>query len=336
MGAPSEQRILEYLRSLNSPQLAGDLYIWRERANASAARIGVATDQSRMLLKLYSPETTEEALREIAGLRLGGGIRLAPTLILADEQRGLLGVPAVLLEYTSNETLEGVALDEGQLEQWLFLLIMLHHLPPKQVSNPSSMSADPLVWWQRNGAAWSVCQQHYAGPAYARMLDALTKLRVIVEVHLNAHRDLWSAIARRPCHGNPTPGHLVRSDGRLILADWGGFGLGDPAMEIARAATLAALAGELNAERYARLQSQYIEGVRDLQDETLSKRAEVFTSALPLGFAITALSLLSEQRGEERTRGIAQITRALQWVQNALGVRIGEPPDLLRPLMGDS
>ena len=163
MGAPSEQRVLEYLRSLNSPRLAGELSIWREQADASAARIGVATDQGRLLLKLYAPQATEEATREIAGLRLGGGIRLAPALILVDEQRGLLGGPAVLLDHTGHETLEGIALDDDQLKQWLFLLLMLHHLPPDQVSVPSSMSADPLVWWQRSAAAWTACQQIYAG-----------------------------------------------------------------------------------------------------------------------------------------------------------------------------
>jgi thiamine kinase-like enzyme len=296
----------------------------------------VATEQGRLLLKLYSPEGAEEATREIAGLRLGGGIRLAPTLILVDEQRGLLGGPAVLLEHAGDETPEGVALDDEQLKQWLFLLLMLHHLPPDQVGVASSMSADPLVWWQRSAAAWAACRQIYAGPTHARLLDALTKLRVVAEVHLNAHRDLWSDVARRPCHGNPTPGHLVLSDGRLILTEWGGFGLGDPAMEIARAATLAALAGEINAAQYARFQAQYVEGVRDLRDEALAKRAEVFTSALPLGFAVTALTVLGEQRGEERTRGIAQIARALQWVQNALGVRVGEPSELLRPLTDGS
>jgi thiamine kinase-like enzyme len=336
MGAPSEQRVLEYLRSLNSPRLAGDLYIWREGADADATRIGVATDAGRMLLKLYTSEAEAAATREIAGLRLGGGIRLAPTLVQVDDQHGLLGGPAVLQEYAGRETLEGVALNDDQLKQWLFLLLMLHHLPSEQVGMPSTMSADPLVWWQRGAAAWTACQHAYTGPRYARLLDALSKLRVITEIHLTAHRTLWEGITRRPCHGNPTPGHLVRSDGRLILVEWDGFGLGDPAMEIARAATLAALAGEINATQYARLQSKYIEGMRDLRDEALSQRADVFTSALPLGFAITALALLVEQRGEERARAVRQITRALQWAQNALGVRQGEPSELLRPLVDGS
>ncbi len=332
MGVPSEQRVLEYLRSLNCPRLEGDLYTWRVTADTSVVCIGVASDHGRFLLKLYRQEAVDEAKREIAGLRLAGGIRLGPALVTVDEQRGLLDGPALLVEYTGRETLEGAKLGDDDLKQWLFLLLMLHHLPPDQVSIPSSMSSDPLVWWQRGEAAWTACRQLYAMPRYARLLDALSKLRVIAEVHLGAHRELWSDVARRPCHGNPTTGHLVRTDGRLLLVEWGGFGLGDPAMEIARAATLAALAGEVSANQYALLQAQYAEGVRDLRDATLSQRADVFTSALPLGFAIAALHLLSEQQGEARTRSISQIARALQWVQNALGVRVGEPSDLLRPL----
>jgi hypothetical protein len=164
------------------------------------------------------------------------------------------------------------------------------------------------------------------------VLGALTQLHVITGVHLNAHKDLWAAVPWRPCHGNPVPAHVARAHDHLVLTEWSSFGLGDPALEVARVAGLAALTGELSGEQYRTFLAQYAGGMRDAPDATLRERMDVFASVLPLGFCFIALGLLAGQHGRERAHTLEQLTRALQWAQNALGVRVGDPAELLRPL----
>ncbi|MGZ3584202.1 MAG: hypothetical protein ACXWP6_16360, partial [Ktedonobacterales bacterium] len=76
-------------------------------------------------------------------------------------------------------------------------------------------------------------------------------------------------------------------------------------------------------------------GMRDLRDTTLENRLHIFASVLPLGFCFVVLRLLA-QRGAlspaERERSIAQVRRALMWIQDTLGVEVGDPEKLLAPL----
>jgi hypothetical protein len=329
MASPSEQQIVEYVRSLGLPELEGDLRVRREAAEFAGTRFAVESSRGRYTLKLYEREAVDEAQREIAGLRLGASVGLAPDMLLAIEPRRGVDGAMVLLEDVGRNTLEGVALDDALMQRWLFLLLTLHHLPPDAATMPSSTSADPLVWWQRNQPAWNACKATYA--EQKSLLEGLSQLHVIAGVHLEAHKELWEGLGR-PCHGNPVPARIARAGERLLFTEWGSFGLGDPAFEIARAAGVTALTGELNGPQYWRFVGQYVEGMRDLRDAALQQRVDVFASVVPLGFSFAALLLIRDQRGETRRRTLGQIARALQWVQNALGVRIGEPEELLRPL----
>ena len=332
MAELSERQVTEYLRLLALPELAGPLRLRREPAEFDGLCFAVETERVRYLLKRYDPAAAEEALREAAGLRLGGGIGLAPELLRVEEDVRALGGPVVLVEDVGHATLAVGQLDDAALQGWLFLLLTLHHLPPETTTVISSMSADARTWWQRSQPAWNDCKARYADPRYALLLGALTQLHIIIGVHLDAHKDQWAAAPRRPCHGNPVPEHVARAHDHLVLTEWGSFGLGDPALEVARVAGLGALTGELSGEQYRTFLAQYAGGMRDAPDGTLRERIDVFASALPLGFGFIALGLLAGQHGKERARTLDQLARALQWTQNALGVRVGEPAELLRPL----
>lgn len=120
-----------------------------------------------------------------------------------------------------------------------------------------------------------------------------------------------------------------------MLVEWDSFGLGDPAMEVGRACALAVLSGELSSGQYVRFVSDYLDGARDLGDRTLEERLRTFASVLPLGFCFTVLRMLGQDDhmpSSERERYVEQVGRALIWIQDALGVEIGEPHSLLASL----
>ena len=300
----------------------------------------VARDASGALdIHIYPPSEREMARREEAGLRLGSAVGLAPALVFAGEVGPGSGVEPgsrlIIAQAPHGETLGHRQLSDAELGSWLFLLLTLHHLRPAMASQPSSMSADLSAWWARIQPAWEACRAAYSVPAFAPLLRALSQLHAITQVRIETNRALWEGMTRRPCHGNPAPGHLVSEGGRLTLTEWSGFGLGDPAIEVARVGALAALSGELTGEQYTRFVADYLDGVRDLRDTTLEERLRIFASVAPMGFTLTALATLAQPGAipaTARRSVIEQLSRSLTWSQNTLGVEIGPPATLLAPL----
>jgi len=300
----------------------------------------VARDASGVLdIHLYPSSEREMARREEAGLRLGSAVGLAPALIFAGEVGGEPGMEpgawAIIAQEPRGESLGQRPLTDAEIDGWLFLLLTLHHLRPAMASQPSSMSADLSAWWARIQPAWETCRAAYGATAFAPLLRGLSQLHAITQVRIETNRALWEGVTRRPCHGNPAPGRLANDGGRLTLTEWSGFGLGDPAIEVARVGALAALSGELSSQQYVRFVAAYLDGMRDLRDTTLEERLRIFASVAPMGFTLTALAALAQPGAIPKAarRGlIAQVARSLTWCEDTLGVEIGEPSELLAPL----
>jgi thiamine kinase-like enzyme len=288
-------------------------------------------------IHLYPASEREAARREEAGLTLGSAVGLAPALAYAGAAGPGYepGAWLIIAQQPRGEPLGRRPLSDAEVDGWLFLLLTLHHLRPDMAAQPSSMSADLSAWWARNQPAWETCRASYAGPATQPLLRGLTQLHAITQVRIETNRGLWAGVERRPCHGDPSPGRLVKDGARLTLTEWGGFGLGDPAIEVARVAALAALADELSSAQYSHFIAAYLAGMRDLRDTTLEERLRLFASVAPMGVTLAALAALA-QPGAVQPRArrglLAQVARALIWSQEALGVQIGAPAALLAPL----
>lgn len=309
----------------------------REQRFVARGQAGEALD-----IHLYPASEREMARREAAGLKLGGAVGLAPALIFAGEETPRHPTPGldpgawlIVAEPPRGESLGQRPLTEAEIDGWLFLLLTLHHLRPTMAEQPSSMSADLSAWWARIQPMWEACRASYAAPPFAPLLRGLGQLHAIAQVRVETNRELWEGMTRRPCHGNPAPGRLAKQGDRLTLTEWSGFGLGDPAIETARVGALAALSGELTSAQYTRFIAAYLDGMRDLRDATLERRLQMFASVAPIGIALTALATLAQPGAvpPAARRGVlTQISRALLWSQDALGVAIGDPAGLLAPL----
>ena len=162
----------------------------------------------------------------------------------------------------------------------------------------------------------------------------LQRLHAIAGVRIQTHHDLWQGIQRRPCHGNPVPAYLVQDGTRLALVEWDGFGLGDPAIEVGRTAALAALSGELNGDQYIRFMSDYLDGMRDVRTPRWksacgsSPQCCHWASASPCWTCWHA----SPSQRTSASAFLEQVARALLWVEDTMGVEVGDPTVLLAPL----
>ena len=310
----------------------------REQRFVARGQAGEALD-----IHLYPASEREAARREAAGLTLGSAVGLAPALVFTGEAtptpgpaQGLEpGAWLIVAETPRGEPLGQRPLSDADIDGWLFLLLTLHHLRPTMAEQPSSMSADLSAWWARIQPMWETCRAAYGAPPFAPLLRTLGQLRAIAQVRVETNRALWEGVTRRPCHGDPAPARLVKQGTRLTLTEWSGFGLGDPAIETARVGALATLSGELTSAQYTRFITAYLDGMRDLRDTTLDERIRIFASVAPIGFALTALATLAHPGAvpPAARRGVlTQVSRALLWSQDALGVAVGDPTALLAPL----
>ncbi len=331
----SEAQVAEYLRQHPLADSSEPAAVQREPADFSGQRFRVSAGKTQCILNRYEPSAVESAKREAAGLSLAGNMGLAPVLVRSDMASNILGGPIVIYEAPPGEPLGTARMSDQDVQSWLFLLLTLHHLPADTAPFPSSMSPDAATWWHRSQGSWDACRSLYTAGRYRPLMDVLTKLHAIVGARIEARRDLWSSVTRRLCHGNPVPASLIRSDSRLMLTEWEGFGQADAAMEFARAAGLAALAGDLDAGQYVRFVSDYLAGMRDTRDTTMEDRIQVFASVLPLGFCFVMMSVLAEDKqatAQERDARIAEIERALTWIHDTLGVELGDTEMLVAPL----
>ncbi|WIG61955.1 MAG: hypothetical protein OJF49_004704 [Ktedonobacterales bacterium] len=332
----SAAQVKQFLETHPAARAAGQWNVREETADFAGQRFWTQSMRGEVcVVKRYDASAADAARREALGLRLVGGVGLAPTLLLADMSGEALGGPLVIYQQSPGTYLGERPFTEGEIEGWLFLMLSLHHLPPESVPMMSTMSPDASSWWQRNQTAWIACQAAYGDPEHRPLMEALKRLHAIVTARIEVHRTLWQGIRRRPCHGNLAPA-LLRAEGvRLTLDGWQDFGLGDPAIETGRAAVLAYLAGQLDAERLARFLASYGGGMRDVRDQTLQQRLEIFASVAPLGIALALLALLAREQDapkEARQHWLGQVTLALTTLERNLGVAAGDPALLLAPL----
>jgi hypothetical protein len=334
MSIPGASDVLAYLRRHSRLDIAEPIQLRLDSSDAIGNRYTIAASGGAIVVKAYTTTGVERARREIAGMRLVDEINLAPELLLAEREGGPLGGGVVVYRAPAGATWEGRRLSDEEIERWLFLLLTLHHLSIHGATIVSALSRDPPAWWKRTQPAWEGCLAAYTARATQPLMRVLTRLHAIVGARVQARRDLWSAIPRRQCHGDPLPAHVVRERERTLLIEWEGFGLADPAMEIGRAATLARLTGEITEAQCARFLREYRDGASDLNDATLGERLEVFASILPLGFLFHELRRLAEteMRENERVYTLQRVAVALNILERDLGATVGDPDALLDPL----
>ncbi len=337
MPAVALDTLREYLLRQGIAGVESSSTLTPEDADPERQRWLLSSSAGRLRVTCYVPAAAERAARERAGHAVAGQVGLAAEMLFAGEHGPFDGGPLLVTQHVDGITLGGHALDEAEADAWLFLLLTLHHLPSTATEVRSSMSADVATLWKRTQHAWDACRRAYQGSERAQpLLDLLAKLSAIASVRVEVNGELWRMVRPRPCHGNPIPTHVVRAGSRQLFVEWDGFGLGDPAIEVARAATLAVLAGELTPERREQLLADYLAGTRDLGDATLGQRIDVVGSVVPLGFCFSALALLAESSFPASQRGalLSQVRAALTWSSQLLGVEIGDVDAALAPVHG--
>lgn len=331
MSTPSPE-LLDFLRR-QAPSLVGAEATLTPAGNRGVARCALVASGGRyLLLKQYGDAVAAAAQHEHDGLTMGAGMGLAPQLLWAEDSERF--GPLILLDAPSTPPSPGATLDDTEASGWLFLLLTLHHLPANALRLPSATTANLSAWWQGLQTRWNAVRTLPLVGTTPDLLDALSQLQVIANVHAEAKRALWAQVTLHATHGDATPAHLAHDGGRPLFLDWETSGQGDPAIDAGLALARATLAGQLTREQFSALRDEYARSMSDLHDAALADRLEATVTLAPFGACIEALERLAAPpvSEAERAQQVDRIERALRWMTRSLGVEVGDVPALVAPL----
>ena len=289
----------------------------------------VDAGEHRWLVRWYGEAHQRDALHEISGLRLAGTMGLAPELVW--HQTGTDHTITAQQRLHGDELGER-PLDNAAVNQWLFLLLTLHHLPVGDIPQSPDAVTNVVAWQEARQARW----QNIRGGSLQRCGDLvrmLDRLAVIIDVHVRAHARLWDGIPLRPCHGSASAENLVRADGRLYLVNWWNVAPADAAFDTAYAAGLTALQGGISTDQYRTLLTNYLNGMQDSGDASLEERLRIIATVLPFWFACRLLEYLEVGSAAGTAHMVRFLIRALEWLQGSLGVEIADPAQVTAPLL---
>ena len=184
------------------------------------------------VVKLYMDAGQVRSRRQFDGQQMGARLGIAPTPHWSDREPE--GVPRPLLVY---DRLDGAQPALGMREQRLALAqvaAQVHTADPDELRRFSPRPVNLDYFWRVLAGGFGPLQ------AWLHELGALATARLHAELADGGARLVeralphWSGVLPAPIHGDLLAENVVVAGGVPVLLDWELFGLGDPALEVAR------------------------------------------------------------------------------------------------------
>jgi thiamine kinase-like enzyme len=219
-GSPFAQQEVEMLAHLE-----GDAnLLWRVQAGSQASA-------PQAVVKLFLDAGQARSRRQFDGQQIFAPLGLAPQPIWAD--RYPYGLSRQLIVYRWSDG-EAIAPDDpSALWAWAEAIGSLHATPTEDVRrfSPHPLNLD-FYWRIEQG---SIAQIHqWLAPSGLALAARFQRMVNAAETLVQNNLPLWAAAPPTPIHGDLTRQHTLVERGQVILLDWEMFGLGDPALDVAR------------------------------------------------------------------------------------------------------
>jgi aminoglycoside phosphotransferase (APT) family kinase protein len=321
---PNEE-ILAYLREAPTSGFAGQPVTIVDQWQGSANLLWrVEAREQEAVLKFYLDAGQVRSRRQYDGHALFAPYGLAPQPLWLDRIPETL--PRSVLVYRWQD---GDLFDTADRSQWQRLAESLARVHSAPVDDMQRFSPHPVnlgYFWSVLGPSLLPLQAWLGAQRLVRLADLTGVLHDSAQQVVDAALPLWGA-APAAVHGDLRPENLLHSFGAVVLLDWELFGLGDPALEVAR--FLREQRYTVAAEVLDDWLDAYLDGVGDGRAQT---RIEVYRRRLlPLQDAAYLLSggmkLSAEDRQSEELRANADFlatTLHQALAQAALALGAGE------------
>ena len=194
--------------------------LWRVHAGRQAA-----------VLKFFLDAGQVRSRRQYDGQALFAPLGLAPQPLWLDRIPETL--PRSVLVY---RWADGEAFDPSDGYQWQTLAQTVAQVHTAAVDDMQRFSPHPVnlsYFWSVLGPSLPPLQNWLAAQGLVQLSDLLARLHARGQRAVDAALPLWDQ-APVAVHGDLRPENFLNSFGTVALLDWEMFGLGDPALEIAR------------------------------------------------------------------------------------------------------
>jgi aminoglycoside phosphotransferase (APT) family kinase protein len=287
----------------------------------------VAARGEEAVLKLYLDAGQVRSRREYDAQALFGPLGLAPQPLWLDRIPETL--PRSVLVY---RWVEGAPFDAGDFGQWQALASVLAQVHSTPVEDLDRFSPHPLnlsYFWSVLGPGLPSLQVGLANRRLPQLSDLVGRLHELGQRAVDAALPLWEQQPPTAVHGDLRLENVINRFGAPVLLDWELFGLGDPALEVARF-----LHNQRHAIAATWLDSWLAAYLDHLGDGTAAARSMVYHRLLPLQDAAYllggSLKLSAEERRSPELRADAALlaeTLRLALVQAAAALAAGNIQD---------
>lgn len=293
MHAELADKIADYLYSAPASEFQGnpigvldgqqgrDNLIWRVRSGREGD-----PDAVEAAVKLFLDAGQARGRRQFDGQSTFAPYQIAPQPLWFDRYPHGLSRQVLVYRWAQGQPLDTI--EPGRVSQLAASLATtiatVHSAPAEDVRRfcPHPVNLD--FFWRIEGDAYRQALGHLGKMQTPKLGELLEDLQVPIEQEIAAALPLWSAAAPTAVHGDLLPENcLVDPRGPILLLDWEMYGLGDPALDVAR--LLFHLQGSTESATLDLLTQSYL---AQIEDETRHLRIDLYRKLL----GIQALSYL--------------------------------------------
>jgi thiamine kinase-like enzyme len=214
----------------------------------------VATPNQQAVVKLFLDAGQARSRRQFDGHQLFAPQGLAPQPLWADRYPHGLSRQLIVYKWIDGEALTPA--DPSALSAWAEAIATLHNAPADEVRRFSPHPLNLDFYWRIEQA--SIAQiEKWLAPTGLALHNRFQEVADATGVLVRENLPLWTTASPTLVHGDLTAAHTLVERGRVLLLDWEMFGLGDPALDVAR--LLQHEAQTLNADQVDTFLDRYLE-----------------------------------------------------------------------------
>ena len=195
-------------------------------------RVRVANQQRHdCVVKLFLDAGQARSRRQFDAHTLFAPRGLAPQPLWADRYPHGLSRQLIVYRWSDGEPI--LLNDPSALWAWAEAIATLHATPTDEVRRVSPHPLNLDYYWRIEQG--SIAQiSHWLAPSGLAITGHFQRLAVALETFVQASLPLWTLAQPTPVHGDLSREHTLIDRGRILLLDWEMFGIGDPALDVAR------------------------------------------------------------------------------------------------------
>jgi hypothetical protein len=267
----------------------------------------VSTDNRQAVVKLFLDAGQARSRRQYDGHLLFAPLGLAPQPLWVDRYPHGLSRQLLVYEWCDGES---IALDDpGALWAWAEAIGTLHAAPPDDVRRFSPHPLNLDYFWRIEQASITRINEWLAGSGLG-LATRFCRLSAMADRLVQNSLPLWALSMPTPVHGDLSHSHTLMALGRIQLLDWEMFGLGDPALDVAR---LLQREAQWLSEDHARAWlDRYMQIV---DDPTVAERIGIYRRLLE---AHNVVYLLVGLQQHSTSANGEELAAALPFIQDAL------------------